>query len=113
MRNGETHESIADAVAPASLTRAYRSTVVWKGETYMQMTSPLSNNWIKVVEPTNLNEQIYSIKVRMTKSQLTELKLTAVPITRVMLDLAKDETAQILQDKTIWRFEPNGSPFIL
>lgn len=108
MRNGVTHEVIVDAIAPASLTRAYRSTVEWKGNTYMQMTAPLSNNWVKISET---NQEIFSIKVRLTKEQYSSLQTSPIPITPAMLGLSEDETAKILQDETVWRLEPNGDEF--
>lgn len=109
MRNGVTHEVIADAVAPASLKRAYRSTVVWRGDTYMQMSSPISNNWVKIVEA---NDEVYSIKIRMDRDTYRNLKDIPFKITPELFGVEEDETVKILQNETVWRLEPAGNQFI-
>jgi len=114
-QNQATNEK--DVQAPARLKRDYWSTYfhIPSGKNYRQMGPGINNNWEEITDAFNecdtCNDQIYSIKVRLSKEQISSIEATPVPITREMLGLAEDEAAQVLQDMSIWRMDPNFNPF--
>ena len=115
-QNQATNES--GVKAPARLKRNYWSTYLHipSGKTYRQMAHGINNLWEEVVDNDTVpcdtcNEQVYSVKVRLNKEQLSSIWTQPHEIKRADLGLADNEVAQILQEQTIWRFEPDLNKF--
>jgi hypothetical protein len=99
-----------------SLTRNYKATYqyIGNGKMYIQMDWPSGKNWVEIEDPLDKVDdpnKEYTLRVRMSKAEYSDLQANPVLITPAMLGLAANETAVIDQSGTKWRLNPNGDPF--